>query len=87
MKPRRFKLRNGIIVQEDYCRPNTYTNKGGYIDDYTAIHVPSEVARADDNAPDVGEWICLSFDIKSDKLPDGGVYGKDYDIIEEVSYE
>jgi hypothetical protein len=77
-KPRRFKLRNGIIVEE-WDRGDFTVHKNGYIDDYKIID-------KGDSYPDygkVGDWLCLGFN--EDGFPVGFTHGTDFDIIEEVS--
>lgn len=74
-KTRRFKLRNGIIVEESPGAGSNYL--GGYIDDYAVV---------DSNRVSgfkKGDWICL--EAVEDGLPIGGAHGPDYDIIEEIT--
>jgi len=78
-KPRRFKLRNGIIVEEWDRGDFTNTNKDGYIDDYKIL---DKGGYSGHDCGDVGDRICLL--LQGTSLPSGGAYGPDFDIIEEV---
>lgn len=86
-KPRRFKLRNGIIVEEweggiGFC--TTLKNEDGYIDDYKIIDnngVTHYGAHYGETFP-IGSWLCIG--IPDHGYANGGIRGPDFDIIEEV---
>jgi len=71
MKLRRFKTRNGSIIEE--WPHGTSVIKDGFIDDYKIIE--SEFFDKDD-------YICLF--LKCGSYPTGGQHGEEWDIIEEV---
>ena len=82
MKTKQFKLRNGMIVEENK-RGETVANAAGYIDDYVVIS--EEEGRYGHKQ---GERICLALwqsDWKG--RPTGGSLGSDYDVMEEVTPE
>lgn len=71
MKPRRFKTRNGSIIEE-WPRALSVI-KNGFIDDYKIIE--SEIYKE-------GECICLF--LNTEGYPRGKHHGEGWDIIEEV---
>lgn len=74
MKLRRFKTRNGSILEELWIQP-TSNNNYGYIDDYKIIKSTIKKFKK-------GDYICLL--LLSNHAPIGGEHGKGWDIIEEV---
>jgi hypothetical protein len=81
-KPRRFRLRNGIIVEEwDKGEHFTNKNKDGYIDDYKIIDTNGiDSALGEDLIKD--DWLCIG--LPEHGYANGGIRGPDFDIIEEV---
>ena len=75
MKPRRFKTRNGSIIEE--WPHGISIIKNGYIDDYKIIKSIGNKEFKN------GDYICLS--LSGIGKPLGGAHGKGWDIIEEVS--
>ena len=73
MKPRRFKTRNGSIIEE-WPRADTVKERI-YIDDYKIIKSTRKKFKK-------GDYICLL--LLSNHAPIGGEHGKGWDIIKEV---
>lgn len=73
MKPRRFKTRNGSIIEE-WPRALTAT-ENNFIDDYMIVKSTRKKYKE-------GDYICLL--LLSNHAPIGGAHGKGWDIIEEV---
>jgi hypothetical protein len=73
MKPRRFKTRNGSIIEE-WPRALTVT-KNNFIDDYKIIKSTRKKYKE-------GDYICLF--LLSNHAPIGGAHGEEWDIIEDV---
>lgn len=71
--PRFFRLRNGVIVQENLNSSISF-HCNGYTDRYTVVQ--------DDKKLFTEKIMVLV--VEEDTAPTGGVYGKEYDIIEEV---
>ena len=74
---RKFRLRNGIVIQENYRRDTFTCEKNGYIDDYVVI--------VGNEKYDAGEAICLT--LREDGMPVGGCRGEEYDVVEEIFEE
>ena len=74
MKTRKFKTRNGSIIEE--WPHGTSVIKNGYIDDYKIIKSIGNKEFKN------GEYICLL--LKNSGFPTGNAHGKGWDIIEEV---
>lgn len=77
-KPRRFKLRNGAIVEENYSGSRNPTKLNGFIDEYIFLTDCSDNGRN----WSVGEDIVLMLNIEG--FPLGSLWGSGYDIIEEI---
>jgi hypothetical protein len=73
MKPRRFKTRNGSIIEE-WPRALTVT-KNNFIDDYMIVKSTRKNYKE-------GDYICLL--LHDVGFPTGGQHGEEWDIIEEV---
>mgnify|MGYP000948763385 FL=1 len=73
MKPRRFKTRNGSIIEE-WPRALTAT-KNNFIDDYKIIKSTADKFKDE-------EYVCLF--LREAGFPTGGHHGEEWDIIEEV---
>ena len=73
MKLRRFKTKNGSIIEE-WWQADTVT-EGEYIDDYRVIKSTRKKFKK-------GDYICLL--LLSNYAPIGGEHGKGWDIIKEV---
>jgi hypothetical protein len=74
MKPRRFKTRNGSIIEDRISSITIIRNN--FVDDYEIIK-----SIGNDEFKD-GEYICLL--LKNSGFPTGNAHGKGWDIIEEV---
>lgn len=77
---RKFKLRNGMTIEEAPGIVGECTTIiNGFMDDYKVL---------DTNGVgdwDIGEWICLL--PTADGMPVGGQHGPDLDIVEEIESE
>ena len=77
---RKFKLRNGIIVEEwpdhDGCN-----YRCGFPCDYRVLEPGDH-----DCVSRVG-WLCLLLPDVEGELPTGGAHGTDFDIVEEIFKE
>lgn len=86
-KPRRFKLRNGTIVEENYSGSRRPTEINGFIDEYIFL------TNCSDNGINwsAGEEIVLSLNLggypQGSLGGSGSLWGPGYDIIEEISSE
>lgn len=75
MELRRFKTRNGSIIEEQICATTVFAK--GYVDDYKVVEVTNKRSKFE-----VGEYICLL--LGNNKFPVGGEHGKGWDIVEEI---
>lgn len=79
---RKFRLRNGAVVQES-PREGTVTNETGFIDDYE-FHSFGEMSSLDITGfKRCDNYLCLY--LPDDSMPKGDAHGKGYDIIEEIT--
>jgi hypothetical protein len=76
---RRFKLRNGAIVEE-WRRENTI-ERGGFIDDYRIIDYGDMSKEDRIGSGGCDNWLCLGF---GEDFPVSHTRGKSYDIVEEI---
>lgn len=80
MKPRRFRLRNGLIVEECHgAGGGPSITRNGYIDDYKVVDMPKPIPGVR-----IGSWVCLL--LRPQGMPIGGMAGSGFDMIEEVEY-
>ena len=77
MNLRKFKLRNGLTVEEITREDTLYLN--GYQDDYKVI----EFVEGVEHSSVLEEWLCLS--CKPEGYPVGGEHGTAFDIVEELT--
>ena len=83
-KPRKFRLRNNAVVEEWPSAGNFEEN--GYIDEYKIVDF-GDISR-----PEIEGFkerqregsLCLALPF-SGGMPTGGAYGKDFDIVEEIT--
>ena len=76
MEPRKFKLKNGMVIEE-LQRDDTRTNKHtGYRDDYTII-------SGGFGGYTDGSWLCLL--LTDEGFPVGDAHGPEFNIVEEIT--
>jgi hypothetical protein len=57
---------------------HTVTFDSGYIDDYSVVAPAPGLTKP----WEIGDWLCLA---DGNPYPHGGMFGPDYDIIEEIT--
>ena len=83
MEKRRFKLRNGSVVEE--WRRGGTCERHGFIDDYKVLEFGAMDTEASQVIKEVGNnnWLCVSLS-NGGEFPTGGGWGEGFDIVEEL---